>query len=212
MAITLSVKRFRQYLYGRPFTIITDCSAVAHTFKKAELNQRIGRWVLELSEYQYKIVHRSGQYMRHVDALSRNPFISENSSQIHNVNVVTITESDWLLAAQHHDVNIQHIREILETDDYNANKQIFNQYELRGGTIYKITSFGLRWVVPKRARMQIVRLNHDDVGHFAVDKTYELVAHKYWFAHMRHFIKKYVKNCLNCLYFKTVGNKKTRIS
>lgn len=74
--------------------------------------------------------------------------------------------------------------------------------------MYRVTPYGSRWVVPKKARFQIVRLNHDDVGHFAGEKTLDLISQKYWFPHMRRFVNKYIKNCLNCLYFKSTGNKK----
>ncbi|EFA11803.1 Retrovirus-related Pol polyprotein from transposon 297-like Protein [Tribolium castaneum] len=57
LAIVAAVKRFRQYLLGRPFTIVTDCAAVKNTFNKSEVNARIGRWVLALNEYQYTIIH-----------------------------------------------------------------------------------------------------------------------------------------------------------
>lgn len=50
-------------------------------------------------------------------------------------------------------------------------------------------------------------MHHDDVGHFAFDKTYELISSKFWFKNMRKIIHKYVKNCLNCLYFKLPGGK-----
>jgi hypothetical protein len=72
LAIVSSVRRFRQYLLGRSFTIVTDCAAVRNAFSKGEVNARIGRWVLELSEYRFTIVRRSNLQMRHVDALSRN--------------------------------------------------------------------------------------------------------------------------------------------
>ncbi|GFS59871.1 transposon Tf2-6 polyprotein [Trichonephila inaurata madagascariensis] len=55
------------------------------------------RWALLLEEYDYEIVHRSGQRMQHVDALSRYP--------------VTIITSDTLTArlqrAQQRDENIK---------------------------------------------------------------------------------------------------------
>ncbi|KAJ3634672.1 hypothetical protein MTP99_007618 [Tenebrio molitor] len=73
LAIVSSVKRFRQYLLGRPFTIIMDCAAVRAKFSKSEVNPRVDRWVLELNEYNFTIIHRGNQQMRHVDALSRNP-------------------------------------------------------------------------------------------------------------------------------------------
>lgn len=211
LAVVMTVQKFRHYIFGRKFTIITDCSAVVSTFKKAELNPRIGRWVLELSEYNYEIKHRTNQHMRHVDALSRNP-ITENvaifpKNQI-NINFINITEGDWLLAAQDSDKGIKALKEILLSGDVQNNRQVFKQYEIKGGKVYKITSYGSRWVVPENARFQILRLNHDDIGHFAFDKTHESVARLYWFPKMRRFIKKYVNNCLNCLYHKTTQNKK----
>ncbi|GFV28228.1 transposon Tf2-6 polyprotein [Trichonephila clavipes] len=40
---------------------------------KKDLVTRVARWTLLLEEYDYEIVHRSGQRMQHVDALSRYP-------------------------------------------------------------------------------------------------------------------------------------------
>jgi hypothetical protein len=73
LAIVASVKRFRQFLWGRSFTIYTDYAAVRSAFLKKDVNARVGRWVLELSEFQYQIRHKGNQQMRHADALSRNP-------------------------------------------------------------------------------------------------------------------------------------------
>lgn len=203
LAIIESVKRFRCLLYGRFFTIITDCAAVKSTFTKSEVNTRIGRWVMFLNEFDYEIKHRNNTRMRHVDALSRNPIITNKS-----VLSITITESDWLLTAQQHDADIQEIKRVLQTGEKHLNKQLFNNYSLKGGIVYKITDNGMRWVVPKLARFQILRICHDDVGHFGFSKTYELLASKYWFVHMRRFVSKYINNCLNCLYFKTPAGKK----
>jgi hypothetical protein len=174
------VKRFRQYLLGRPFTIITDCAAVRATFSKSEVNPRVGRWVLELNEYNFTIIHRGNQQMRHVDALSRNPPTPEPA-----VHVVTISEEDWLLAAQQGDKELHRVREILESGEWEDNKNIFRDYALKGGKVCKITNYGLRWVVPKAAKFQILRMAHDDAGHFAFDKTYELISRQYWFPRMR---------------------------
>ena len=198
LAVVMTVQKFRHYLYGRNFIIITDCSAVVSTFKKAEVNARIGRWVMELNEYTYEIKHRTNQQMRHVDALSRNPISQNttNTANIMSVNFINITEDDWLLSAQEADKDIQVLKEILASGDVQNNKEVFNQYELKGGKVYKITAYGPRWVVPESAKFQILRLNHDDIGHFAFDKTYESVARLYWFYRMQKFIKKYVNNCL----------------
>jgi hypothetical protein len=204
LAIVASIQRFRRFLLGRPFTVITDCNSVKNTFSKKEVNARIASWVLQLGEYDLTIVHKSSQQMQHVDALSRNPQVSEQS-----VRVAMISAEDWLFAAQQSDRSITEIRQILESGDRKGNKSIFNDYILKTGRVYRITPFGLRWVVPKYCRFQILKLSHDDVGHFGFDKTFELINEKYWFPKMRRFTKKYVDNCLNCLYLKSNSSQKS---
>jgi len=71
LAIVRSVERFHLYLYGLKFTIITDCNALVYAINKGTLNPRIARWTLALQNYNFKVIHRSGVRMRHVDALSR---------------------------------------------------------------------------------------------------------------------------------------------
>jgi len=53
-----------------------------------------------------------------------------------------------------------------------------------------------------------VKLCHDDQGHFALDKTLERIRENYWFKGMRKFVSKYVKACLNCLYYKATSGRK----
>ncbi|GFU70395.1 transposon Tf2-9 polyprotein [Trichonephila clavipes] len=59
LAVVNALKKFRTYLLGNPFKIITDCSAFQKTMDKIDLVTRIARWALLLEEYDYEIVHRS---------------------------------------------------------------------------------------------------------------------------------------------------------
>jgi len=71
LAIVRAVERFHLYLYGIPFTIVTDCNALVYAVNKANFNLRITRWTLALQNYNFKMIHRPGDKIRHVDALSR---------------------------------------------------------------------------------------------------------------------------------------------
>lgn len=71
LAIIYALKQFRIYLLGIPFKILTDCNALKLTLQKKDINPRIARWVLELQSFDYTVEHRSGERMKHVDALSR---------------------------------------------------------------------------------------------------------------------------------------------
>ncbi|XP_076642233.1 uncharacterized protein LOC143353023 [Halictus rubicundus] len=73
LAIIRALRKFRVYLLGIPFKIITDCQAFSLTMKKRDLCVRVGRWALLLEEFNYIVEHRPGKNMCHVDALSRYP-------------------------------------------------------------------------------------------------------------------------------------------
>lgn len=85
---------------------------------------------------------------------------------------MAISESDWLLGVQLQDTNICKIKDILQSGEADQNKRIFNEYELLGNKVYRKTEYGRRWVVPKQCIWQVIRYNHDEVGHFALDKNY----------------------------------------
>ncbi|KAG5862563.1 hypothetical protein JTB14_014819 [Gonioctena quinquepunctata] len=112
LAIIQAVKKFRIYLLGIHFKIITDCSAFQKTMAKKDLTTRVVRWALLLEEYSYEIEHRKGNKMSHVDALSRHP----------NVMTMTLTKEDGVVErlrrAQELDEHILAIKKILSTEDY----------------------------------------------------------------------------------------------
>lgn len=72
LAIVYALARFRVYLEGIPFTIVTDCNSLVQSFNKKDVNPRTARWVWEFEKYNYQAKHRHGNQMGHVDALSRN--------------------------------------------------------------------------------------------------------------------------------------------
>ncbi|GFX71196.1 hypothetical protein TNCV_3409661 [Trichonephila clavipes] len=78
LAIINALKKFRVYLLGQHFKIVTDCSAFQKTMQKKELITRIARWAFQLEEFDYEIEHRAGSRMKHVDALSRYPVMMES--------------------------------------------------------------------------------------------------------------------------------------
>ena len=71
LAIVKALKKFRIYLIGIPFTIVIDCKAFMQTMKKKDICPQIARWAFFIEDFRYSIVHRPGNNMRHVDALSR---------------------------------------------------------------------------------------------------------------------------------------------
>lgn len=203
MAIVFALRHFRIYLLGIQFTIFTDCAAIRATAQKKDLIPRIARWWLEIQDYTFEIQYRPGKKMGHVDYLSRNP------QEVKIGNIINLTESDWIRAVQVQDETIQNIINILSTPKCNGNKTYFDNYIVKGNLLYrKVDATNTKWVVPKGCRWLICRLNHDDAGHFAFQKTLDLIRRHYWFKGMARFVKKYVNACLNCLYSKSLSGAK----
>jgi len=73
LAVRWGVEHYNDYLGPQEFTIITDHSALATI--KAEKNPKamIARWMQHIDQYNYKVEHRGGKKMDHVDTLSRMP-------------------------------------------------------------------------------------------------------------------------------------------
>lgn len=206
LAVVESLKKFRVYLLGIHFTVVTDCNAIKASSTKKDILPRIARWWLQLQDFDFTVQYRPGNRLKHVDALSRNPAASETAPE----EVLRIEPADWVLSGQLTDEKLKLIREVLlkkrpETD---YDKSVFKNYALRDGRIYRITVKGLLWVVPRGMRQQIVKLAHDDKCHFAAEKTLQRLCEHYWFPRMREYVQKYIACCIPCLYSKRPGGKK----
>lgn len=206
MAVVLSLKKFRVYVIGLEFTVVTDCNALRSTLTKRDLVPKIARWWLMLQEYNFSIEYRPGRNMQHVDALSRNPVLAPDNQE--EFEVLNITTSDWLHTVQMTDPRLKHIKTILQTSKEDI-QDITKNYVLRDDKLYRRDERKLKWVVPSGARWKICQLNHDDAGHFAAEKTLEKIRADYWFPKMKRFVSKYVAACINCAYNKEMTGKRT---
>lgn len=190
LAVVESIKRFRIYLVGIPFKVVTDCSAVTHTFTKKDLVPRVARWWLSIQDYDMTVEHRPGTKMRHVDALSRNP---------PTVSVLNLNTYDWVLALQEQDDQIRIIKDKLTSGT--AEKDIKNDFVIRDSRVYRLTQDGKqKLVIPKTARWKLLNKHHDEMGHIGLKRCDTLIKEQFWFPGMTRFIKKYVNACMDCAY------------
>lgn len=189
LAIIYALERFRIYLHGIKFIIITDCNAFKLTMSKRDLNPRIARWALFLQNYDYEIIHRKGDQMCHVDALSRSILIVEPTSL-----------EQALIYKQLKDSVIQKISKELENSES-------SEYEMRNGVVYKKKKDNILFYVPESMEYQIIHSCHDEVGHIGSDKTIELISRSYWFPKLRKKVLEYIANCLKCILFSVASGK-----
>lgn len=74
-AIVEAIRKWRHYLLGSHFKLITDQRSVAFMYDSLERtkikNDKIQRWRIELSSYSYDVVYRPGVENKAADTLSR---------------------------------------------------------------------------------------------------------------------------------------------
>lgn len=88
-AIVEALRKWRHYLIGRPFLLITDQQSVSFIFHRKNSskikNEKIQRWRLELSCFKYDIVYRPGKENVVADTLSRVCASATSESQLYKL-------------------------------------------------------------------------------------------------------------------------------
>ena len=73
-AIVSAVNKFRPYVFGTRFEIVTDNRALLAAKKMMNPCGRVMRWLSDLAQYDYYVTYRRGRDNVVPDALSRLPF------------------------------------------------------------------------------------------------------------------------------------------
>ncbi|GFU26089.1 hypothetical protein TNCV_5105471 [Trichonephila clavipes] len=181
LAVVEALKKFRIYVLGTSFKIITDCDALVKTLSKKELNPRIARWALYLQEFNYTIEHRTGSKMAHVNALSRPPHCMLIQNSVHL----------QFLKAQQADDQITTIKTLLETTPY-------DNYIVKNKLLYKTVNGTDLLVVPDEMQVNIIKTAHKR-GHFAVLRTQDLVSKDFYIPRLKDKVEKCIQNCVTCI-------------
>jgi len=211
LAITETLVRFRIYLLGSPFLVVTDCNAVATLKESTELQPPIARWWLKLQEFNFTCKHRPGADMPHVDGMSRQPVLphGETSHTVtDNVLAIVPTDEDWVYAMQRQDPILAQIFEVFRTKEKSSQwSQVKADYVVEASRLLRKTANGNKLVVPQAIRWRITKANHDDIGHYGTDKTIQRIQRNFWFPRMRRYVKSYISSCPECCINKVKGGK-----
>lgn len=200
LAVVRAVEHFRHYVYGRKFTVYTDCNSLKASHLKKDLTPRVHRWWAILQAFNFDIVYKEGKRMAHADFFSRNP--SSDSAPFTTPRVVNFTEVDknWLHVEQQRDPEISDIMSRLRSDE--LPDELSSTYDIRQGLLYrkiqrrKTTS----WlpIVPRSLIWSLINHIHAEIKHLGYDKTLEKLYDLYWFPNMSKYVKKFTDSCVVC--------------
>lgn len=189
LAIIKAIKKFRVYLSGIKFKIITDCQAFQRTLSKENLPPKVARWALMLEEFDYEIEHRSGERMKHINALSRFPVMLIEDT------VLMVIKSE-----QDKEERLRVIKQLLAKEPY-------ENYSLGNGLLVKRSGTKNAVVLPSSMCHDVIRKVHEN-GHFGVKKMKEAIQNDYYIPKLKEKLEHYVECCVPCILAEKKKSKK----
>lgn len=194
LAVIWAVEKFRPYVEGSPFTVITDHYSLLWLHNLKDPQGRLARWALRLQPYDFKLVHRKGKEHVVPDLLSRALPCDENAVAVVEAKQDCDKVDGW------YQKMMDAVKRIPE--DY-------PNWRAEDDTLWKRTSEWMRrwtgedeWkkVVPKNLRSDVLRQYHDapTAGHQGVNRTYARIQTKYYWPKMKQDVARYVKRCRVC--------------
>lgn len=185
-----SIQHFRGYIYGRPFTVITDAKALTHIRSiKTDGSSRLSRWALELNQYDLKIKHRAGKQSEVPDALSR--AVDALGAEGHPEE-----EDPWLL---------------LMKRKMEAHPTKYTDFRFEEGRLWKfeksyddIGGQTHRWkeYIPGEARAVVINTTHEELCHLGADRCVARIRQNYFWPGMTSLVQSTLKSCETCKHVK----------
>ena len=103
LTVVWGIKNFRNYLIANHFKVYTDHYSLQWLCAMKNESALLHRWMAQLEDYDFEILHRPGKNQGHVDALSRLPQDSIHLLGQGKVNLSTEEETIEVLERIHQD-------------------------------------------------------------------------------------------------------------
>ncbi len=221
LAIVFGLKKFHQYLYGRKFILVTDHRPLLAIFGPGKdipllAANRLARWALLLSQFNYKIEYRKTTKHANADALSRLPamddtkFDGEESED--DVQMVCAIDAinDKVTPADHGTLARESTKDpVISTvlrftregwppkkNDEGSEMQRFRQLSDSLAICNGCLIHGSRVVIPDSMRREVLDLLH--LGHFGMQRMKQLARTAVYWPNIDDDIEAMSRHCVPC--------------
>lgn len=195
IAVIWAVERFRPYVEGAHFTVVTDHHSLLWLHNLNDPQGRLARWILRLQPFNFTLVHRKGKDHVVPDILSRNPVQNSNQEEmVYTLEIPEEIKDKWYLKM------VESVTQ--EPGKYPAWKMELGKLWRHVPSFNPLGGGPEEWkvVVPKECRREILHGCHDipTAGHMGCFKTFRRLQLKYYWPKMRSDVSKYVSRCAVC--------------
>ncbi|KAJ9558601.1 hypothetical protein OSB04_013215 [Centaurea solstitialis] len=189
MAIVMAVQKWRPYLLGGKFTVITDQKSLKFLLEQRVIAGDDQRWISKLSGYDFDIVYCPGKENGAADALSRRR------------EGVAVTELTTSISTVHPGLEDDLRQDPFITDlctRVEAREEGLHGYSVEGG----IVLYNRRVVLPRGSpwveKLFLEYHGGPIGGHGGTQKTYQRLASEFFWKGMKTDVAKWVAECDVC--------------
>ena len=199
LAVVCTIKEFHPYLYGFPFTVITDHNPLTSLKGIKDTGGWLTRWLMFLQEFNFEIKYKKGSQHSNTDALSRQPPISTLTCDS-----TLLASTDELIQSQQEDPQLSLIRDHVEQGTPLPKcPPGLRKCFIHDGILccsYKKSSTGtvrVQIVVPDVLKDTIMRETHG-LGHLGIKKTLDTIRTRFYWPGYVKDVEDWVKQCSEC--------------
>jgi hypothetical protein len=198
LAVIYGCEKYRSYLEHKEFSLFTDNQALAWLLRHAKELGRIGRWVLRLAPFKFRVSHISGKANVVADCLTRQ---YEEPGE-------GVTFSGLILG--HLPEAFQSIREHQKKDPFctdihrkvaQGDSTVKNFKLLNGALVYHPSrGRGRRYLLPESLRPMVLEYFHSShlSAHLGMTKTLNRISKVFFWPDMRREVYAFVRQCEDC--------------
>ena len=197
LAAVAAIEKFRPYVEGMPFTVITDHASLKWLMKLKDLSGRLARWSLKLQAFDFNIEHRKGSLNVVPDTLSR--AFCEGIEEVEDLPILGFDTTEF------------ESEEYLELKkNVEENKETLPDLKIVDGYVYKRTRFNRGnpemeeylwklWVPSSITGTLIVEAHEPpNKSHGGIHKTLQRLRQLYFWPGMTAQVKNYIGKCEAC--------------
>lgn len=189
LAVVFATDKFRPYVEGLSFTVVTDHHSLVWLTRMSEPTGRLARWAVKLQQYDFTLAHRPGVQNELPDALSRAPI------EIAAFENFADTDDRW-----YRELRDRISRDPASFPEWRVENNLIRHLARRTAELPdNLTPWKI--VVPRPERSAIIADNHcpPTAAHLGVLKTVRRIANYFYWPHLYSSVSRYVRRCRVCL-------------
>ena len=203
LAVVWAVQYFSYFLLGKQFVVRTDHDPLTYLRSVPSPHGRLARWITWLEQFSYRMEYVPGKSIPHADALSRAPVLGEISMPVE----VSMSQ---VQREQQRDGVIQRVVELWKSGkvpDRIESQELKQLFRVSKDFIYKngvlcvkssTSKAGYQLVLPRTLVNRVLKVAHDEAGHFATERTLAAVRARFYWGSMFNDVRNWCQSCSLC--------------